>query len=795
MIDASGFSKTFRLAGLARPERNARVKGRRSLGWVIALGFGVVAMTLMCGAWLLLERTRQSAMHAANTTLKNAALIVESVVNRQFLQVDGALASLPALFATVAKDGVNVDPQSAARLLRGLNFQAFAFRDIIMVRPDGEFWASARPNSWIRDLPMNVPGLGSAARSSATAIAGPVRNPQTGDWVLLVVRRVYVPGAGDLDAIAELPLPLIARLLSAVAEIPGLLVSLERRDGQLLLDQPYDEMRIGKPQRVAISRIQANGSVFMVPPALIATPTLGIARASLYDDVMIALSLDQTIAMADWVRERDRMIISVAVAVVLVFGLALILNATLRHRGRTEERIRFLAQHDALTKLPNRVLFRENLREALARERLGEHLALLYLDLDRFKAVNDTLGHPLGDALLQAVAVRLAQWTRGTDTVARLGGDEFAVIQAPVARPAEAADFAERLIAMLDEPFVVLGHRIVIGTSVGIAFAPQDGADPDQLMKSADLALFRAKQDGRGVYRLFQTEMDAQMQVRRVLELDLRGALAGGQLELFYQPLVGLRAPGPAGATVGFEALLRWRHPSKGLIAPDQFIPLAEEIGAIIPIGEWILRTACLAATRWPDGMKVAVNLSPVQFKSGNLVGAVTAALRDSGLAPERLELEITETVMLRDTAATLATLQEFHALGVHIAMDDFGTGYSSLSYLHRFPFDRIKIDQTFVRELGKRHDCDAIVRAVIALSRELGMATTAEGVETVEQLGILALTECTIVQGYLFSRPVPEAAIPELLRSMPSIETLLPPGTLTAANRRGVSNELLPAM
>ena len=322
-----------------------------------------------------------------------------------------------------------------------------------------------------------------------------------------------------------------------------------------------------------------------------------------------------------------------------------------------------------------------------------------------------------------------------------------------------------------------MATRSSIGTSVGIAFSPQDGTDPDQLLKNADLALYRAKQDGRGVYRLFQPDMDAEMQARRLLEIDLRKALGGGQLELFYQPLIDLHVQ----TAVGFEALLRWRHPDKGLVPPDQFIPLAEEIGAIVPIGEWALLTACTTAAGWPDGLKVAVNLSPVQFKSSNLVAAVSAALSGSGLSPNRLELEITETVMLQDTAATLATLHELHALGVSIAMDDFGTGYSSLGYLHRFPFDRIKIDQSFVRELGRQRDCDAIVRAVTALGRALGMQTTAEGVETVEQLRALAQAGCDVVQGYLFSRPVPEAAIAELLRSMPSVAAMLRPDSVAA--------------
>jgi diguanylate cyclase (GGDEF)-like protein len=449
-------------------------------------------------------------------------------------------------------------------------------------------------------------------------------------------------------------------------------------------------------------------------------------------------------------------------------------------RRNSDARIAHMARHDALTDLPNRMLFRERLDQALAYVRRGRMLALICLDLDQFKAVNDTLGHPVGDALLQAVSRRLAERIRDTDTVARLGGDEFAIIQTAIDRPSDATIFASRLIEALETPFDVAGHQIVIGTSIGIAFAPQDGVDPDVLLKNADLALYRAKLDGRGVYRLFQLEMDAEMQARRILELDLRQALRSGQLELFYQPLIDLQARSVA----GFEALLRWRHPEKGLVAPSQFIPLAEEIGAIIPIGEWILQQACATAATWPDGLKVSVNLSPVQFKSRNLIQTVAAALHASGLAPERLELEITETVMLQDTDATLTTLHDLRALGVHIAMDDFGTGYSSLSYLRRFPFDRIKIDQSFIRELGKQRDCGAIVRAVIGLSRELGMATTAEGVETSDQLRALALAGCSDIQGYLFSRPVPESAILDLLRTIPTVGELLPEDGAPVARR-----------
>jgi diguanylate cyclase (GGDEF)-like protein len=429
-------------------------------------------------------------------------------------------------------------------------------------------------------------------------------------------------------------------------------------------------------------------------------------------------------------------------------------------RRAAEARMVHLAHHDALTDLPNRVLFHHKLEAALARARRGQRLALLYLDLDQFKEVNDTLGHPVGDALLQVVAERLVQYTRETDTVARLGGDEFAIILAPIEKPTEAIRLANRVLELFDAPFDVAGHQIVTGTSIGIAFAPEDGTDSDQLLKNADLALYRAKVDGRAVYRLFQPEMDAQMQARRLLELDLRKALEAGQFELFYQPLVDMRA----GAVTGFEALLRWRHPERGLVPPGEFIPLAEEIGLIVPIGEWVLAEACATAAGWPGEMRVAVNLSPAQFKSRNLVTAVSQALCNAELQANRLELEITETAMLQDTEATLATLHQLHDLGAGIALDDFGTGYSSLSYLRRFPFDRIKIDQSFVRELGIRRDCGAIVRAVAGLSRDLGMATTVEGVETREQLALLRSAGCTEFQGYLFSPAVPSGEVANLV-------------------------------
>ncbi|KAA2236907.1 EAL domain-containing protein [Salinarimonas soli] len=419
---------------------------------------------------------------------------------------------------------------------------------------------------------------------------------------------------------------------------------------------------------------------------------------------------------------------------------------------RAEARISHMARHDALTDLPNRVRFREALADALRRAGRDEAVAVLCLDLDRFKSVNDSLGHPVGDGLLALVAERLRACVREPDLVARLGGDEFAVVQAGVAQPGGARRLARQIIEALSAPYEVAGHQIVVGASAGVAVSPGDGNDPDQLLRNADMALHRAKAEERGGYHFFEARMDAAMQARRVLEVDLRQALAQGEFVLHYQPFVNVRS----GTVTGFEALLRWRHPERGMISPAEFIPLAEEIGLIVPIGEWVLRQACADAAAWPAPIGVAVNLSPVQVRSRHLVTAVFSALAASHLPASRLELEITEAVMLDDTESTLATLHQLRALGARISMDDFGTGYSSLSYLRRFPFDKIKIDQSFIRDLPARDDSVAIVRAVAGLGHSLGMTTTAEGVETVEQLASLEREGCKEVQGYLFARPLP---------------------------------------
>jgi len=425
-----------------------------------------------------------------------------------------------------------------------------------------------------------------------------------------------------------------------------------------------------------------------------------------------------------------------------------------------QAKISHMARHDALTSLPNRVLFHEELEQGLRRTKSGDQLAVLCLDLDHFKDINDSLGHPIGDALLKEVGRRLKATVGENDTVARLGGDEFAVVQIGRSDETAARSLAGRLVEVISAPYEIDDHQIVIGVSIGISLSPQDGSNPDELLKNADLALYRAKADGRGTYRFFETGMDARAQARRLLEMDLRAALQRDEFQVYYQPIRDVAS----GRVVAFEALLRWHHPQRGLIAPISFIPLAEETGLIVQLGEFVLRSACTDAATWPDDVDVAVNLSPVQFKSPHLIASVTEALTASGLDARRLELEITESVLLQNGEATLTTLHELRAMGVRISLDDFGTGYSSLSYLRSFPFDKIKIDRSFVSELATREDSMAIIRAVTGLGRSLGIITTAEGVENDVQLELLRREGCTQAQGYLFSKPRPASDVAIML-------------------------------
>ena len=426
---------------------------------------------------------------------------------------------------------------------------------------------------------------------------------------------------------------------------------------------------------------------------------------------------------------------------------------------KTAEKIAHMAHYDALTDLPNRVLFREQIERELEKVAGGAQFALLYIDVDEFKGINDSLGHHVGDELLMAIAGRIRACLKPGDLIARLGGDEFAVIQTGIESSADVLAFVTQIHEAIRRPYHCLGHQLSTDASIGIALAPQDGADLDQLIKNADLAMYGAKAEGRRTYRFFVPEMDASAKARLSLEQDLRQALIDGGFEIHYQPLVNLHS----GVVSGCEALLRWRHPERGMVSPAEFIPIAEDTGLINELGDWVLRTACNEAATWPAHVRIAVNVSPVQLKCDTLALRIAGALAASGLEPRRLELEITEAVLIRDDEAALSILHQLRAIGVRIALDDFGTGYSSLSYLKRFPFDKIKIDRCFVADIAETGGAPVIVQAVVNIASASNMTTVAEGVETAAQREMLRTLGCTEMQGYLFSKPKPAAEVREL--------------------------------
>ena len=445
-------------------------------------------------------------------------------------------------------------------------------------------------------------------------------------------------------------------------------------------------------------------------------------------------------------------------------GRAVMLAEDVTEQRNAAARISHLAHHDSLTDLPNRVQFRERVRDLLLTDGPDASCAILFIDLDEFKQVNDTLGHPCGDELLKVVAIRLKALLGSEHLIARLGGDEFVLVMRRLLNPRQPAALARDVVETLSQPYEIQGHTIIIGASIGIALAPTDGRDPDVLLKNADMALYRAKSEGRGTWRFFEPEMDLQVKKRRALELDLRQTLQDDGLELHFQPMVDLKT----GKVVACEALLRWPHPERGYIPPAEFVPMAEEMGLIVEIGRWVLDTACREAASWPGDTRVAVNLSPIQFRHRGLLETIQQALEAAGLPPSRLEIEITESALLSDTAAVLSTLGQLKALGVLIALDDFGTGYSSLSYLRKFPLDIVKIDRSFLAGIETEKSQEVLLRGVSRLCRDLGLSVTIEGVETDAQLDLVReIGDIQVAQGYLFSKPAPANLIRPLLAAI----------------------------
>jgi diguanylate cyclase (GGDEF)-like protein len=610
------------------------------------------------------------------------------------------------------------------------------------------------------------PAAGTITRLAACCVllaAAVVGDIATSGWslrerLLLMLVAVLAVAAGLLlrrDRMTDRRLAAERRQLSiAVNNIPQGLVLYDASARIIICNQPYLDMfglspDVAKPgctmQRLIAHRKETgsfDGDVDEFCNAIIQTVSLGKATRQLTEAPggRAIEIINRPLRSGGWV--------------------ATIEDVT--ERRRADEKIAHLAHYDGLTDLPNRILFRERLEQSLKAIRPGEQLAVLYLDIDEFKSVNDALGHPIGDELLKGVAERLRGCLKETDVAARLGGDEFAVIQTAIKDRLETTQLVDEIHSAIRQPLECMGHLITTDASIGIAVAPGDGVDLDQLLKNADLALYGAKGDGRRTYRFFEAGMDQRARARRSLELELRQAISDGSLEIYYQPVVNIED----GKVSSCEALLRWRHPERGMISPAEFIPIAEDSGLINQLGLWVLNTACAEAVTWPDHVRVAVNVSPVQFRSHSLALNVAAALAACGLPASRLELEITEAVLIRDDEAALDMLHQLRKLGVRIALDDFGTGYSSLSYLQRFPFDKIKIDRSFIRDIAGPGASSSIVQAVVNIAAASDMTTTAEGVETEQQRNLLYILGCTEMQGYLFSPAIPAVEVRRLLLS-----------------------------
>ena len=763
-------------AVLRRRWRRGLLRMRSALTVKMTLLYGALFVAVMgVSVYATRNAIEAYADRAVRQEMAAGSALFARMATLQFRQLDQSATVLASDFGFRTAVGTNDAPTIASALdsLKG----RFGIDHALFVSVDGSLSGdtgelSEAESSQLYDALDNgqLQGIVGWGTHSHMVAASPVRVPNLIGWVVFSKNM----GPAELQQLAQLStadlhpklLPIAALPASLRAAKSGEITTREWKRGSedmLVQARPVENLVPSAPQMLVLeySLTDAMAAYSPILTALMAFGLIGTMLA-----IWGAFAMSRNLARPIIALESAaRKVSSGEHAEVKVetrdeIGrLARSFNRMVNAVETRERQIAHMAFHDDLTGLANRTLLREQI--AVFLQRAGKDgFALFCIDLDNFKAVNDTLGHPMGDALLCEVAARLAQ-VCPTGFVARLGGDEFAIVVEDGAGNAD--QIGRAIVNGLTLPFQVNGHRIVTGTSVGIALAPQDGTDATTLLKNADLALYRAKQDGKGSHRFFEAAMDAEAQARRAMEVDLHDALRNGELELHFQPLFGLSQ----NRVTAFEALLRWNHPVRGTVSPLQFIPLAEETGLIIPIGEWVIHEACRVASSWPDHIRVAVNVSPVQFRSSTLNSIVLQGLSRSGLEPQRLELEITESLFIDNVEATLASLHSLRALGVRVALDDFGTGYSSLSYLRSFPFDKLKIDRSFIVDLLAHKGATAIIRAITTLADALGMETTAEGVENSDQLDILRAEGCGQIQGYLFSKPIPARDVDRLLQKL----------------------------
>ncbi|NYE22888.1 bifunctional diguanylate cyclase/phosphodiesterase [Pigmentiphaga litoralis] len=744
--------------------------------WLTIAGGALIAAILIA-ALSLVVNLQHRVIAGKSQELANLALVLAQETERAFQALETVQTSL---VERLRNEGINtpeafdfrIREQDVYGLLRDRLDNLPYVEALTLINQQGDLGNFSR---YQPTPPVNVADRDyyktlMADPDMESYLSAPVENRGSGTWTIYLARKFSSRDGEALGLIlGAMRLDYFARFYSTINVGKGGAISLFRSDGTLLVRQPAIPGTVGTSTGPTASgqalALSAGGSVSptaaaaSAPAATLPSPIDGEQRLTAIralERYPVTVAVSTTLASVDAAWRPEALVIGIA-AVLLCLILAACVMLGRRQLDAHHEltsAANHIARHDALTGLPNRVLFTEKLR-GLVGAPLPRPVALLLIDLDYFKSVNDTLGHPAGDALLRVIAARLVGCAGPHDLVTRLGGDEFAIILMDASAPGAAERKAQAVVDAIAEPCKLDGNQVVTKASVGITLAPEHGTDADQLLKNADLALYRAKADGRGSWRVFEWSMQQAVQARRNVEMALRDALSSEGFEVFYQPVLANQS----GALCGFEALLRWKHPGTGAPPPSEFIPIAEETGLIVPMGRWVLEQACRAAATWPEPIRVAVNVSACQFLSGDLVSHVRDALTAARLPAHRLELEMTETVLLREDVQVRTTLDQLHLLGVSIALDDFGTGYSSLSYLRRFPADRIKIDISFVTDICENEESARIVRAVVDLARSLGMSTTAEGVETLAQWNRLKAAGCDEIQGFYVGRPGPLAS------------------------------------
>lgn len=744
------------------PESRSRGQGSGSASLLTLFGSILGVVVIACAVLLTLS-VRNHAFSDRRRELQNLALTLSEQSDRalQSLQLvqTGVIERITSAKISTAEDLARLMSTFEVHEVLREKISGLPFVDAVTVIDAtgrllnfSRFWPVPSVNVSDRDY---FQALKDMSRKD-TFISEPVPNRGTGTVTIYLAKRFTTPDGAFLGLVlGAMEQSYFEQFYGTINLGRDSVITLYRDDGASLATFPHRSGEAlptpGAAERIARSLIAQAPEDGIAPAGLIDNRRRMVAVQQLANYPLVVAVSDTTAAIDKGLRIQTLPIAIAAGLICLSIAVAILLATRHLHaQARFAAAAYHAARHDDLTGLPNRLLFGEQLSAALALGRSAPPFAVLYLDLDYFKTVNDTLGHAIGDQLLRAAAERIAAEAGPDHVVARLGGDEFAIIHTRADDAHTALDLAERIIARISRPISVSDHRVIAGCSIGIVMAPEDGISATELLKNADLALYRAKADGRGLARVFLREMERTAMARRALELDLREAWESGQFFLVYQPFFSAKTRRLA----GFEALLRWRHPTRGIVSPQVFITCAEETGLILPLGAWVLAEACRTARDWPEDIRIAVNLSPLQFRSGHVADHVRDALRASGLAPTRLELELTESTLLIEGTTVRVTLEQFRAQGITIALDDFGTGYSSLGYLRTLPIDRIKIDRSFISRMCDDPHSRAIVNALMRLSEAMDLATTAEGIETEEQLEILRAEGCDLIQGFLLGRP-----------------------------------------